>query len=236
MSDRLTIISRSGRVFEMVNYWQVLLVNPPLQKSRSLDRTWYEIAFCAKKLGKLHSIAQQNQQNLLRRGMGSLAIQTEDRLKQLHLTKDRISLDSMDRPTITLLLVSYPRSPNANPHSARSGKYAAVVRAFIEKKSIAVSLPKECCLDRPIRKLNQWFHLRWITLIPVGAGSPIIFAKNRQSQKPAPAIVLWAIDRTWYDFSNRAIAISKVQSSTHQQQETGFFTVSGAVTKYSLSQ
>ena len=26
MSDRLTIISRSGRVFEMVNYWQVLLV------------------------------------------------------------------------------------------------------------------------------------------------------------------------------------------------------------------
>gem|GEM_PF-2244511 len=39
MSDRLTIISRSGRVFEMVNYWQVLLVNPPLQESRSLDRT-----------------------------------------------------------------------------------------------------------------------------------------------------------------------------------------------------
>jgi hypothetical protein len=39
MSDRLTIISRSGRVFEMVNYWQVLLANPPLQKSRSLDRT-----------------------------------------------------------------------------------------------------------------------------------------------------------------------------------------------------
>jgi hypothetical protein len=35
MSDRLTIISRSGRVFEMVNYWQVLLANPPLQKSRS---------------------------------------------------------------------------------------------------------------------------------------------------------------------------------------------------------
>jgi hypothetical protein len=39
MSDRLTIISRSGRVFEMVNYWQVLLANPPLQKSRSLDLT-----------------------------------------------------------------------------------------------------------------------------------------------------------------------------------------------------
>jgi hypothetical protein len=160
--------------------------------------------------------------------MGSLAIQTEDRLKQLHLTKDRISLDWMDGPTITVPLVSYPRRMR-HPHSARSGKYAAVVRAFIDKKSIAASLPKECCLDRPIRKLNQWFHLRWITLIPVGAGSPIIFAKNGQSQKPAPAIVLWAIDRTWYDFSNRAIAISQLQSSTHQHQETGFFTVSGAV-------
>jgi hypothetical protein len=34
------------------------------------------------------------------------------------------------------------------------------------------------------------------------------------------------------DFSNRAIAISQVQFSTHQHQETGFFTVSGAVTKY----
>jgi hypothetical protein len=33
--------------------------------------------------------------------MGSLAIQTEDRLKQLHFTKDRISLDRMDGPTIT---------------------------------------------------------------------------------------------------------------------------------------
>jgi hypothetical protein len=32
MSDRLTIISRSGRVFEMVNYWQVLWVNPPPTK------------------------------------------------------------------------------------------------------------------------------------------------------------------------------------------------------------
>ncbi|MEG5237832.1 hypothetical protein QUB77_26835 [Microcoleus sp. AT9b-C3] len=30
MSERLTIISRWGRVFEIVNYWQVLLVNPPL--------------------------------------------------------------------------------------------------------------------------------------------------------------------------------------------------------------
>jgi hypothetical protein len=90
----------------------------------------------------------------LKRGMGSLAIQTEDRLKQLHLTKDRISLDWMDGLTITLPLVSYPRRMR-HPHSARSGKYAAVVRAFIEKKSIAASLPKECYLDRPIRKLNQ---------------------------------------------------------------------------------
>ena len=34
------------------------------------------------------------------------------------------------------------------------------------------------------------------TLIPVGAREPIIFAKNGQSHKRAPAIVLWAIDRT----------------------------------------
>src|SRR4028119_2537829 len=38
MSDRLTIISRSGRVFEMVNYWQVLLAHGPLQKSKKPDR------------------------------------------------------------------------------------------------------------------------------------------------------------------------------------------------------
>ena len=44
ISDRLTIISRSGRVFETVNYWQVLLAHGPLQKSRSLDRTWYQSA------------------------------------------------------------------------------------------------------------------------------------------------------------------------------------------------
>ena len=41
MSDRLTLISRSGRVFEMGDCGPVLLANPPLQKSRSLDRTWY---------------------------------------------------------------------------------------------------------------------------------------------------------------------------------------------------
>ena len=51
MSDRLTIISRSGRVFEMVNYWQVLFVNPPLQKSRSLDRTWYNMTATSASVG-----------------------------------------------------------------------------------------------------------------------------------------------------------------------------------------
>jgi hypothetical protein len=86
--------------------------------------------------------------------MCSLAIQTEDRLKKLHFTQDRISLDGMDGPTITVPLVSYPRRMR-HPHSARSGKYAAVVRAFIEKKSIGISVPKECCLDRPRPKLNQ---------------------------------------------------------------------------------
>jgi hypothetical protein len=83
-----------------------------------------------------------------------LAIQTEDRVKQLHFTQDRISLDWMDGQTITVPVVSYPRRMR-HPHSARSGKYAAVVRAFIDKKSIAASLPKECCANHPRRKLNQ---------------------------------------------------------------------------------
>jgi hypothetical protein len=38
MSDRLTIRSRSGRVFEIVNYWQVLLVKGVLTKI-SVDRS-----------------------------------------------------------------------------------------------------------------------------------------------------------------------------------------------------
>ncbi|WP_333151173.1 hypothetical protein [Microcoleus sp. B9-D4] len=42
----------------------------------------------------------------------------------------------------------------------------------------------------------QLYHVRSITLILVGAGSPIIFAPNGQSHKPAPAYVLWAIDQT----------------------------------------
>ena len=36
-------------------------------------------------------------------------------------------------------------------------------------------------------------------MILVGAGSPTIFAPNRQSQKPAPAIVLCAIDPLKYN-------------------------------------
>jgi hypothetical protein len=43
MCDRLTIISRSGRFFEMGDCWPVLLANPPLQKSRSIDRTRYKL-------------------------------------------------------------------------------------------------------------------------------------------------------------------------------------------------
>ncbi len=33
-----------------------------------------------------------------------------------------------------------------------------------------------------------------LTMIAVGTGSPTIVAKNRQSQKPAPVYVLWALD------------------------------------------
>ena len=38
MSDQLTIISRSGRVFEIVNYWQVLLAHGPYKnRDRSTE-------------------------------------------------------------------------------------------------------------------------------------------------------------------------------------------------------
>ena len=33
MSDRSPIIQLPGRVFEIVRFWQILLVNPPLQES-----------------------------------------------------------------------------------------------------------------------------------------------------------------------------------------------------------
>ena len=39
-------------------------------------------------------------------------------------------------------------------------------------------------------QLGTLYHVRSITLIPVGAREPIIFAKNGQSHKRAPAIVL----------------------------------------------
>jgi hypothetical protein len=35
-----------------------------------------------------------------------------------------------------------------------------------------------------------------LTVIPVGAGSPTIIAYNLQYNKPAPAGILWSIDRT----------------------------------------
>ncbi len=40
------------------------------------------------------------------------------------------------------------------------------------------------------------YHVRSITLIQVGARVTKILAKNGQSHKRAPAIVLWASDRT----------------------------------------
>ncbi|WP_333337498.1 DUF2442 domain-containing protein [Microcoleus sp. BROC3] len=44
-----------------------------------------------------------------------MAIQTDERLKQLHFTKDTISLNLIDGQTITVPLVSYPRLLNATP-------------------------------------------------------------------------------------------------------------------------
>ncbi|MEK0179085.1 MAG: hypothetical protein EAZ78_03195 [Oscillatoriales cyanobacterium] len=43
--------------------------------------------------------------------------------------------------------------------------------------------------------LVKLYYVRLIDMIPVGAGSPTIVAKNRQSQKPAPAYVLWTMDQ-----------------------------------------
>ncbi|MEG4916452.1 hypothetical protein QUB12_25560 [Microcoleus sp. B7-D4] len=51
----MTIISRSGRVFEIVNYWQIWLVNPPLRdlgESRGHDitgKTIWTIDLCVSK-------------------------------------------------------------------------------------------------------------------------------------------------------------------------------------------
>jgi len=35
-TEILSIIHRPGRVFEIVGFWPILLVNPPLQESRAI--------------------------------------------------------------------------------------------------------------------------------------------------------------------------------------------------------
>ncbi|WP_333422898.1 DUF2442 domain-containing protein [Microcoleus sp. F4-D5] len=52
---------------------------------------------------------------LFRLGISIWAIQTDERLKQLNFTKDTISLDLIDGQTMTVPLLSYPRSQNATP-------------------------------------------------------------------------------------------------------------------------
>jgi len=47
----------------------------------------------------------------------------------------------------------------------------------------------------PVQPELIFYHVRSITLIPVGAGSPIIFAKNGQSHKRAPMYYGRAIGR-----------------------------------------
>jgi hypothetical protein len=52
-------------------------------------------------------------------------------------------------------------------------------------------------------------------MMPVGAGSPTIFAKNRQSQKPAPAYVLCAINRTKSYIASTIFAIETAGEITN---------------------
>ena len=47
--------------------------------------------------------------------MGALAIQVDERVKDVRFTEDTISVDLMDGRTITVPLVWYPRLLNASP-------------------------------------------------------------------------------------------------------------------------
>ncbi len=47
--------------------------------------------------------------------MGILAIQADERVKDVHFTEETISVDLMDGRTITVPLVWYPRLLNATP-------------------------------------------------------------------------------------------------------------------------
>lgn len=47
--------------------------------------------------------------------MGILAIQADERVKQVHFTDDTISVDLADGRTITVPLVWYPKLLNATP-------------------------------------------------------------------------------------------------------------------------
>lgn len=47
--------------------------------------------------------------------MAGLAIQVDERVKNVHFTEDTISVDLMDGRTITVPLVWYPRLLNATP-------------------------------------------------------------------------------------------------------------------------
>jgi hypothetical protein len=47
--------------------------------------------------------------------MGALAIQVDERVKDVHFTQDTISVDLMDGRSITVPLVWYPRLLSASP-------------------------------------------------------------------------------------------------------------------------
>lgn len=54
--------------------------------------------------------------------MGILAIRADERVKDVHLTEETISVDLMDGRTITVPLVWYPRLLNATPEQQAKWK------------------------------------------------------------------------------------------------------------------
>ena len=65
--------------------------------------------------------------------------------------------------------------------------------------------------------------MRSITLIPVGAGSPIIFAKNGQSQKTAPAMYYGR--SIGHDIKSNAVASELILPTAFETAQCRFPTI-----------
>jgi hypothetical protein len=65
--------------------------------------------------------------------MSTLAIKTDERVKNVSFTEDTISVDLMDGQTIVVPLVLYPRLLNGTNEQLAIGKFAVVAMVFIGK-------------------------------------------------------------------------------------------------------